>query len=237
MGVALRYLAVSALLCMLPINNNPITMYSIVSLAMLGGLIQLNFGPSGEIMFKSSATGQVAFLSFIIHFPFHILNHLLIFLTKTSLYRARTAGSQVAPNIWLAGKNSLQVEQMAKFTQDDMWDCVVDLTCEFSETAQVLPHNYLNVPTWDGCPPTVEQIERCALFVKEHYKSSKSRVLVHCAHGVGRSTLVMCAVLVKLGLASNAAEALLRIKSARPVARLNAKMLHSIREWENRFAT
>ncbi|KAH9255225.1 hypothetical protein BASA81_006665 [Batrachochytrium salamandrivorans] len=232
MGVAVRYLAASAVLSLLPMAENPAMVYSIVTLAVIGSLIHFNFGPSGEILFKDPNTGHVHPISYVVYFPFHLINLGMIHLTK--LFYHRTPGSEVVPGFWLAGRHANQVERLAKFTPSKQWDCVIDLTCEFTETAQVKRMNYLNVPTWDGCPASVEEIEHCVQFCEERYGENKL-ILVHCAHGVGRSTLVMCAVLVRLGLQPNGQAALQHIKLSRPFARLNPGMTKRLQEWQDKY--
>ena len=61
--------------------------------------------------------------------------------------------------------------------------------------------DYLLLKTWDGVPPTAEQLETAAQFGAKARQSGP--VMVHCAHGRGRSTTVMCAVLVRAGLATS----------------------------------
>lgn len=228
----MRYLAASAGLSLLPMAANPAVVYSIVTLAVIGGLIHFNFGPSGEIMFKDAGSGHVHPISYVVYFPFHLINLGMIYLTK--LVSHRTPGSEVAPGFWLAGRHASQVERLAKFTPNRQWDCVIDLTCEFTETAKVSRGNYLNVPTWDGCPASVEDMERCVRFCEERHREN-ALVLVHCAHGVGRSTLVMCAVLVRLGLQPDGQAALRHIKLSRPFARLNSGMTKRLQEWQDKY--
>eukprot|EP00569_Conticribra_weissflogii_P006575 CAMPEP_0171337038 /NCGR_PEP_ID=MMETSP0878-20121228/6431_1 /TAXON_ID=67004 /ORGANISM="Thalassiosira weissflogii, Strain CCMP1336" /LENGTH=364 /DNA_ID=CAMNT_0011838611 /DNA_START=74 /DNA_END=1168 /DNA_ORIENTATION=- len=61
-------------------------------------------------------------------------------------------------------------------------------------------------------------------------------ILIHCAHGRGRSTTVMCAAMVKMGLFSHWEEALEQgIRPSRPVCKLNAKMRKNLEEWQRKY--
>merc|ERR1711957_740274 len=59
--------------------------------------------------------------------------------------------------------------------------------------------------------------------------------LVHCAHGRGRSTTVMCACLVKFGLYPNWEAALEAIKKRRRVAKLNRAMRAALTAWQAKY--
>ena len=58
-------------------------------------------------------------------------------------------------------------------------------------------------------------------------------ILIHCAHGRGRSTTIMCAALVKLGMFANFEEALEKgIRPVRPCCKLNTMMRENLTEWQ-----
>ena len=78
-------------------------------------------------------------------------------------------------------------------------------------------------------PP--EKIEEAATFAVEARK--KGDVLVHCAHGRGRSTTLMCAALVKAGLFATWEDAFEKgIKPGRSVCKLNRRMRNALAEWQ-----
>ena len=75
---------------------------------------------------------------------------------------------------------------------------IIDLTAEFPELCINRTRHYLDLPCWDGQPPSPHEIDRAAkLCASRHLEGD---VLVHCAHGKGRSTCVLCACLVRAGL-------------------------------------
>eukprot|EP01137_Pigoraptor_chileana_P010759 Opistho-2@60763 len=106
---------------------------------------------------------------------------------------------------------------------------VVDVTCELPRRA-FRGGRYLNIPSWDGMAPTVDQIDAAVLFVKD-MRSQGRPVLVHCAFGIGRSSTVMCAVLTAMGMCPNWEAAYAYLSSKRRVVRLNARYKHALREW------
>ena len=57
-------------------------------------------------------------------------------------------------------------------------------------------------------------------------------VLVHCAHGHGRSLVLMCAILVVSGRAGDFLEAFRMVKAARPRVRLNSRQHASLVAWQ-----
>ena len=62
---------------------------------------------------------------------------------------------------------------------------------------------------------------------------SSGPVYVHCALGHGRSALVVAAVLIARGLASNADEAQARVKAARPGLGLNKAQRAFLSKWHS----
>ncbi|WP_437971758.1 dual specificity protein phosphatase family protein [Sorangium sp. So ce260] len=69
--------------------------------------------------------------------------------------------------------------------------------------------DYLRVPCWDMCAPTIEEAARGVAFL-ERYLGAGHRVHVHCASGVGRSvTLALCYLATRGGLEVGEAIALL----------------------------
>lgn len=59
-------------------------------------------------------------------------------------------------------------------------------------------------------------------------------VYVHCAHGHGRSTVVLCAALVASGHANTFQEAFDAVKALRPRVKLNHRQRRTLVEWAER---
>jgi len=176
------------------------------------------------VLGKDEVTGAVPIWSYIAFVGFHLPTWMY-----TSIHRIqdRMKGIQVADEVaagwWLGGRYGHEL--------DKTWAGVVDLTCEFPESCRVAdPDSYLLLRCWDGVPPTVAQLQRAAEFAVR--RSSVGDVLVHCAHGRGRSTTVACACLVKAGLFGNWEEAFQAIQKKRHVVKLNKRMRSVLAEWQ-----
>ncbi|WP_438030414.1 protein-tyrosine phosphatase family protein [Sorangium sp. So ce233] len=79
---------------------------------------------------------------------------------------------------------------------------------------------YLRVPCWDMCAPTIEEAARGVAFIERHIGAGH-RVHVHCASGVGRSvTLALCYLATRGGL--EVGEAIALLKRQRPRVALRA---------------
>jgi len=114
------------------------------------------------------------------------------------------------------------------------WGGVIDLTVEFPERCIARTKSYLLVPTWDGVPATPAQLEEAASFAVQ--ARTKGDVLVHCAHGRGRSTTMMCAIMVKVGMYRTWQEAFEKgIQPGRHVCKLNSKMKKALAEWQRLY--
>jgi diacylglycerol kinase (ATP) len=74
------------------------------------------------------------------------------------------------------------------------------------------------VPILDGAAPTDRQFDDAVRWVAARRDEGRC-VLIHCAQGHGRTSTVAASVLVRLGLAPDAGQALAMIRAARPFAR------------------
>jgi protein-tyrosine phosphatase len=213
----------------------PATMlgYSAIVNGAIAVMFKLKRGMS--IIGKSSETGAIPMWSYVVFFPFHFPSilythvHTKFGTTKVVLPSGEVTrqvvpvASEVQPGWWVGGcyANELNRE----------WAGIIDQTVEFPESCIHQTKEYFLLPTWDGVPATPEQLEAAATFAvaaRQH-----GDVLVHCAHGRGRSTTVMCACLVKAGLFSSWQEAFeVGIKPQRSVCKLNSMMKKNLTEWQ-----
>jgi Dual specificity phosphatase, catalytic domain len=74
------------------------------------------------------------------------------------------------------------------------------------------------LPVLDGSPPSERQFLE-ALDRVGRWRAEGRTVLIHCAQGHGRSATIAAAALCRLGFASDAEEAIARIRTARPRVR------------------
>lgn len=105
---------------------------------------------------------------------------------------------------------------------------VLDVTCELP--LQVKPPAYLNLLVWDTHAPTPTQIQAGVRWALAQRAEGRP-VLVHCAHGHGRSATVLGAILIAEGLAKGAQEAEAMMKAERPRVRLNTRQRDALQQW------
>uniref|UniRef100_A0A7S1ZW92 Tyrosine specific protein phosphatases domain-containing protein n=1 Tax=Trieres chinensis TaxID=1514140 RepID=A0A7S1ZW92_TRICV len=206
----------------------------------LNGLIALLFKlrRGMGMLGKCPETGRIPLWSYALFFPFHaptalythvhtrVMRHKRKLPNGKSVREIVPVASEVQPGWWVGGCYAHEL--------DRDWGGVIDLTVEFPERLEGRTASYMLVPTWDGVPPTPEQLEEAADFAVEARK--KGDVIVHCAHGRGRSTTVMCACLVRAGLFPTWEEAFEKgIKPGRSVCKLNRAMKSALTEWQSQY--
>jgi protein-tyrosine phosphatase len=109
---------------------------------------------------------------------------------------------------------------------------VIDTRSEYCDDEQALQTEgieLLYLPTPDTYPLTVEQLHQGAAWAQERIKNG-GRVLIHCEHGVGRSVLLTCAVLVYGGM--HAHDALQLVQQKRWQAAPNHRQVARLKEFE-----
>jgi hypothetical protein len=210
--------------------------YSCILNAIIAILFKLEAGM--EIIGKNKKTGEIPWWSYVVFFPFHLPSMLytnihLQYGTHMVEKDGKIApeivpqASEVQPGWWIGGCYGHRLKKD--------WSGIVDLTVEFPESCIKQTKEYLSIQTWDGVPAAPDQIEEAASFAVA--ARDKGDVLVHCAHGRGRSTTIMAACLVKAGLFSTWIDAFEKgIKPHRPCCKLNAKMRQNLTEWQAQYA-
>ena len=212
--------------------------YSTLLNGTIAVLFKLEWGMT--IVGKDKSTGQIPMWSYIVFFPFHIPTILYTKIhsrisrakisdpkTGTQKYQPVPAASEVQKGWWVGGCNAHELGPKE-------WGGIIDLTVEFPESCRKSTKHYLSAPTWDGVPLSPADLESAAIFAVQ--AREKGDVLVHCAHGRGRSTTVMCACLVKAGLFSNWEEAFEKgIKPYRSVCKLNQRMMDNLASWQAQY--
>mmetsp|Transcript_48613 Transcript_48613/g.104714 ORF Transcript_48613/g.104714 Transcript_48613/m.104714 type:complete len:258 (+) Transcript_48613:163-936(+) len=198
--------------------------YSTVLNAIIAALFRAQIGMS--LLGKDEKTGQVPLWSYVVFVGFHFPTWLYTALqARKDRFLGIHVADEVAPGFWLGGRYGNELGRT--------WDGIIDLTCEFPEKARgATPDSYLLVRCWDGVPPTPDELEVAASFAAERYKKKGGGILVHCAHGRGRSTTVMCACMVKAGLCETWEEAFEICRSKRKVVKLNSNMRSCLTRWQ-----
>jgi Dual specificity phosphatase, catalytic domain len=198
--------------------------YSTILNGVIALLFKLEWGM--QLIGKDRSTGQIPLWSHIIFFPFHIPTRLYTYIHSLQDQKKRIpVASEVVPGWYVGGCYGHYLHKE--------WAGVIDLTVEFPETTIHNTKAYLSIPTWDGIPASPAQLEDGATFAVAAREQFGGDVLIHCAHGRGRSTTMMCAALVKAKLYTTWEEAFeLGIKPRRSVCKLNRRMKQNLTEWQ-----
>lgn len=243
----------SSIMPLLRLGAASILSYSTLLNGIIAMLFKLRRGMS--LIGKDKDEGTIPWWSYALFFPFHIPTYTYTYFhTKHGSMKpymkdaaegkptqkvARIpvpVATEVQPGWWVGGCYAYELEKK--------WAGIVDLTVEFPEKCRPHALRYLCLPTWDGVPCSPEQLERATLFcieAREEWARRREKgavegeppILIHCAHGRGRSTTVMCAAMVKMGMYSNYEDALEKgIRPGRPCCKLNAMMRKSLAEWQ-----
>lgn len=110
---------------------------------------------------------------------------------------------------------------------------VVDTRSEYRDDAEALAKEHIELlylPTDDTTPLSIDQLFVGSKWVDERIQQG-GRVLIHCEHGVGRSVLLTCAVLVYNGM--HAYDALHLVQEKRWQAAPNHKQVKRLKEFES----
>lgn len=241
----------SSIMPLLRLGTATVLSYSTLLNGVIAVLFKLRKGMS--LIGKDKKEGTIPLWSYLLFFPFHIPTYAYTYIhTKNGTMKPYSkdakpneavakvpvpVASEVLPGWWVGGCYAYQLNKQ--------WAGIIDLTVEFPEKCRSNTLRYLCLPTWDGVPCSPEQLEKAAQFCidarvewarfkeKGAVEGDTPDILIHCAHGRGRSTTVMCAALVKMGLFANYEEALEKgIKPGRPVCKLNKMMRTNLAEWQ-----
>eukprot|EP01025_Chloroclados_australasicus_P058915 TRINITY_DN7441_c2_g1_i7.p2 TRINITY_DN7441_c2_g1~~TRINITY_DN7441_c2_g1_i7.p2 ORF type:complete len:124 (-),score=11.05 TRINITY_DN7441_c2_g1_i7:287-658(-) len=106
---------------------------------------------------------------------------------------------------------------------------VIDCTCELP---RIHDQPYFCVPTWDTRSPSIQGIKQGIQFAQQQRQRGRP-VFVHCAHGHGRSVVVLAAAMVQSGHFENWEAAVDTMKKIRPKIKLNALQREGLRSWND----
>lgn len=112
---------------------------------------------------------------------------------------------------------------------------IVDLRAEAADDEAALAAyglQMLHLPVPDTYPPSTEQLDQGAGWVLAHL-AQDHKVLVHCQHGSGRSIVLTCAVLIRLGY--RVAEAVRLVRARRWQAGPTPLQLEAILAYDRRW--
>jgi protein-tyrosine phosphatase len=153
--------------------------------------------------------------------PYLVVNWVVWHLYR--LLAREPCSHEIVPGLWL-GRRAFAHELPAGV------ELVVDLTAEFAAPRDlVVGRVYHCLPTLDATAPDEDHFHAAV----EKIVAWSSPVYIFCAQGHGRSATVAAAVLIRRGLAADAAKAEDMLRRLRPGVRLSRTQ----RRLLNRFAS
>uniref|UniRef100_A0A7S3QR65 Tyrosine specific protein phosphatases domain-containing protein n=1 Tax=Dunaliella tertiolecta TaxID=3047 RepID=A0A7S3QR65_DUNTE len=170
---------------------------------------------------KSSQHGTVPVWSFCVFAPYHLGLRIKLwaarklFLTSEPLYNKVLPGWFIGG--WPSSPNHLPPGRPS----------VLDLTCELPKTHT---NRYMCIPVWDTRVPSLPQIDEGVDWALKEYQRNGA-VYVHCAHGHGRSAMLLSGCLMKSGEASSLDHALAMMTKVRPLVKLSNRQRRQMEKW------
>ncbi len=161
-------------------------------------------------------------------FPFRLVSF-VVFAVSRVLRRGGDTVCEVVPGLAIGPRLfAWEAEEL----RSRGYTGVVDLTSELpvARVFTATPFERHAGPTLDRAPPTDPALDRAVAWTVERIASGRA-VYVHCAFGRGRSALVTAAVLVRLGHATTADEAVAKVAAARPQVRVAGEQWDALVAW------
>ncbi|NNG05395.1 MAG: phosphatase PAP2/dual specificity phosphatase family protein [Inquilinus sp.] len=217
---ALPYRVAGLLLVLLAALTGPVGLLLLWPAVALG-LVAAAYGRVGPALFGKRA-GRLGLAARWVLLPYRLAAWLSVRLFGTR----HPAWSEVAPGL-LVGRALSNGEARRAIGAGVV--AVVDLAAEFDEAPAFRGLPYLGLPVLDLAAPSPKQIRRAVRFIEAQRMNGP--VYVHCALGYGRSACVAAAWLVESGESAGPADAMRRIRAARPPVRLGRSQSAALRRW------
>jgi protein-tyrosine phosphatase len=177
----------------------------------------------GHRAFLKKPDGRLSWLSYVLYWPYHLLNWLSLFGFRRS--GKENAFDRIDENVYLGCRLSNRDKQDIEIIGIKS---VLDLTCEFSEFEALRQLSYRCIPILDTRAPSVESLQAGAKWIQE--EAVKGPVYVHCALGHGRSATFVAAYLMLSGKARTSQDAIDQIKVLRPRIGLHSEQVAVLEE-------
>ncbi len=185
--------------------------------ALSFGIVSTGYLYFGPIVFGKRSNGRHSILSVILLLPYLTYMNVIWYLAR--FLKREAAYDQLTENI-VIGRRVLSREI------PDNIDVVIDLTCEFTETAEFRLMQYHNFQILDGTAPSIDQL----LIWLKQIQNVPGRIYIHCAEGHGRTGLFTAALLVVTGHSESTSDALNFIQAKRPLVRLGSQQRQVLAE-------
>lgn len=189
--------------------------------------VAMAYAGAGPRVFLKTREGRLTLLSWLLFWPYHLLNLWALSLFRRRAKRTGDLYSEIQDHLWLGAR--LGEEEARRWTHFPL--AVLDVAGELSEnkTFRAQKHYFL-VPTLDRYAPQIADLQHASRWLSERLK--EGNVYVHCALGHGRSATFVAAYLLAAGKAQTVEEALKIIRRARPSIDLSQHQVSILKEFQ-----
>ncbi len=186
------------------------------SLAVCWFGVALGYLRLGPRVFMKRPDGTLPTISWLLFWPYFLLNHLL--LAVTAALGRENAIDEVASNLFLGRRLTVRDRRVVAARP---FSAVLDLTGEFAESGLLRRvGHYRCIPLLDTAAPTQRQLTEGVAFIQAAVGGGA--VLVHCALGHGRSATFVAAYLVAEGKVSDEEAAVTALQPLRPGVKVSS---------------
>jgi Dual specificity phosphatase, catalytic domain len=180
------------------------------------------FAGLGPGLFGKRPDGTVPLGRRVWFVPYHLLSAIAAQIGRIA---GEAPADEIEPGLFLGRRLTSLDRQVG----DGGFAAVLDLTSEFPEPDFLrAAMAYLCIPLLDNSAPTVAQLDRAMDFLAR----APRPLLVHCAYGHGRSAVVICAWLLKSGLAHGPEEAEALVRRKRSKVSLSREQREAVKAWQ-----
>jgi hypothetical protein len=224
-AVGLVFLALAAALFSTTLRQNGFVHAAGLSAAICFTLLGVAYFFSWPGLLGKRRDGKLLISSYALFWPYHLSNYLLLAASRV-LLRERPL-DEIAPGLFIGAR--LLPFDCAQGAACE-FKSVLDLTCEFSETARLRKvAAYLCIPLLDRGTPSQPQLRAGLDFIRKRLEAGP--VYVHCAQGHGRSATFAAAWLVATGGANDPGGAVAKLRSKRQRVSLTAGQFSALAQF------
>jgi len=214
-ALAMRYAACAlgaALIAVPAAALSPLLAALLSWLALANTVVAYGYHTGRVAVFGKRDDGRLALLPALVLLPYLLLVWAFFWAKTFGLRRGEACWHRAAPGLYV-GRKPRAFELPSDCT------LVVDLTCEFTETQDVVrQHAYRCFPILNRHVPKEQALRALLQALQAH----DGGIYVHCGAGRGRSAMLVAALLVLRGHATDVEAAERALTALRPGVKLHA---------------
>lgn len=219
--IGLYYSVTSAVMIALAVTFNPwglLLLWPAMATGIVGGGYFF-FGPG---VFGKFDDGNLPLSTRLILAPVLLGQYLSLHYYRRHCH----AWNRVTDSVWIG---RILTNEEATHAINEGVTAVVDLTVNFSEARPFRDIEYLHLPVLDLTAPNADQIDAAVSFIAT--ESRQGIVYIHCKIGYSRSAVIIGAYLISSGIASDADDAISRLRQVRPSIVMRPEAEEAIQEY------